>query len=173
MLRRLVTAGFAAALLSGGLLVTATTANAAPCPASSPAYPSNTCGVSTSSSSGQPGSHVTVAGDGFSKNCAVIIKLDSTKIGTGTSDGTGHFTTDVTIPSDASTGAHTLTASDTCSAFVLSSVFTVTAPSSGSTLPFTGLVFWPLVGGGAGLVIFGVGLVIAGRRRRAPLSPAI
>src|SRR5438046_82209 len=115
MIRRLAATTFATALLSGGLVLTAGAAHAAPCPQSSPAYPGNSCVLSTSASSAAAGAHVQVAGDGFSRNCGVTIRLDSTQIGTATSDGSGHFATDVAIPSSASLGAHSLTASDQCS----------------------------------------------------------
>jgi hypothetical protein len=173
MFRRLIAVGFAAALMSTGLVLASGTAHAAQCPASSPQYPSDTCDVTTSTTSGAPGSDVVVAGNGFSANCGVVVRFDSTQVGTATSNAAGHFSTSVTVPSGASAGAHTITASDSCSTFVLATQFTVTAVSGSGGLPFTGAIFWPLLFGGSGLVIAGLALVVAGRRRRTGLTAAI
>jgi hypothetical protein len=175
MLRRLAAAGFAAALISGGLVLTAGSAHAAQCPTSSPAYPADTCGLSVSATTVEQGGHITVAGDGFSKDCDVAIRLDDNveRIALGHTDANGHFSTEVTIPSDAAVGTHRLSAHDRCSTFVLAQDITVTEATSGSGLPFTGLIFWPLVGGGAGLVLVGFGLVLAGRRRRGMVTTAV
>jgi hypothetical protein len=171
MLRRIAGATLGAALVGGTLMLSAGTASAAQCPTTSPQYPAQTCGLSTDKSSAAAGANVVVAGTGFSKTCGVTIALDNKSIGTGKTDGTGAFSQSVTIPADTTAGAHSLTASDQCSSFVLGEQFTVTA-ASGSGLPFTGFVFWPLLGGGAGLVIGGAALIAAGRRRRgsAPVA---
>jgi hypothetical protein len=173
MFRRFVAAAFAAALMSTGLVLVAGSAHADTCPTTSPKYPSDTCGISTSTNSGVPGSDVTVAGDGFSKNCGVVVRFDSTQVGTATSNSAGHFSTTVTVPSNASAGTHSITASDQCSSFVLATQFTVNAVSGSGGLPFTGAVFWPLLFGGSGLVVVGFLLVVAGRHRRQGVTPAI
>jgi hypothetical protein len=172
MARRLPAAILAAAVVGSGLVLFAGSASAAQCPTTSPQYPSQSCGLSTDKSSADPGGSVVVAGTGFSKNCGVTIALDNASIGSGKTDSSGAFSQSVTIPSDASAGTHSLTASDQCSSFVLGEQFTVNA-ASGSGLPFTGFVFWPLVGGGAGLVLAGALLISAGRRRRDFTSVAI
>jgi hypothetical protein len=139
-----------------------------PTPSSSYPPPTKTPDIQTSTTSGPPGSSVTVAGEDFSKNCGVTVRFDNTTIGQTTTNSSGDFSTSVKIPTDATVGVHDLTASDNCSTMVLGEKFTVTAPvSSGSNLPFTGFVFYPLLAGGALLVLAGVGLIFAGRRRRA------
>jgi hypothetical protein len=172
VIRRLIAIGFAAALMSTGLVLVSGAAHADPCPTSSPQYPGDTCALALSASSGAPGSAVVVAGDGFSANCGVLVRFDSAQVGTATANAAGHFSTSITVPSDATAGTHTITASDQCSTFVLAQQFTVSA-DSGSGLPFTGAVFWPLLFGGSGLVVAGIALLVAGRRRRPGLTPAI
>ncbi|MDX6286384.1 MAG: hypothetical protein QOG53_1869 [Frankiales bacterium] len=170
MIRRLLAAMFAAALIATGLTLMVGTAHAAPagCPTSAPEdYKSDTCGMDTDKDSGQPGDDVEVKGEGFTANCGVSIRFDGEEIGHTTTDANGNFDTHVTIPSDAKPGTHRLTSHDLCSTLVLGQNFEVLG--NGSGLPFTGFVFWPLLGGGAALVLFGGALVFAGRRRR--LSP--
>ena len=171
MLRRFAVATVGAALVGGVLTLSAGSASAAQCPTTSPQYPAQTCGLSTDKSSAAPGGSVTVAGSGYSKNCGVTIALDHVSIGSGKTDASGAFSQSVTIPTNATSGTHRLTATDQCSSFVLGEEFTVTAVSN-SGLPFTGFVFYPLLGGGAALVLGGAALIVAGRRRRgtAPVA---
>ena len=182
MFRRFAAGGFAVAIVSGSLAFFAgVAAHAAPpnpkCPNPAGKYPPGQCKFVTSTSSAVPGGTVSVAGTGFSKNCGVTIKLDTTAIGHTSTNGNGSFSGKVTIPTSATPGNHNLTANDDCSAFVLGEHFTVlpaaATTSNGSGLPHTGLVLWPMLGGGVALVAFGSGLIVAGRRRRASMTVAI
>lgn len=167
MLRRLPAATLAAALVSSGIVLAAGGASAAQCPTSSPQYPAQTCGISTNKSTVKAGAAVVVQGEGFSRSCGVTIAIDGGAVGAGKTNPQGKFTQQVTVPSSTSAGTHNLTAADQCSTFVLGEHFTVVAATnSNSGLPFTGFIFWPLLGGGAASVLAGTALVMAGRRRR-------
>jgi hypothetical protein len=171
MLRRFTAAGFAAVLIAGGLAFFVGTAHAAPphpkCPNPAGKYPPGQCKFKTTKTSAHPGDPVQVQGTGFSKNCGVTIKLDLTTIGATKTDGNGTFSGTAKIPTNTKPGSHTLSANDNCSSFVLGEHFTVLpALTKGSGLPFTGFVFWPVLGGGAVLVIMGAAFIAVGRRRR-------
>src|SRR4051794_13343228 len=147
MLRRLAAGALASAVVGTGLVFFAGSAAAAQCPTTSPQYPAQTCGISTNKTSVDPGGAIVVKGEGYSRNCGVTIAIDGTKVDTGKTNSQGKFTEQIRVPSTISAGKHTLTAADQCSAFVLGEQFTVNDVAA-SSLPFTGLVFWPLLGGG-------------------------
>lgn len=80
--------------------------------ASASAYPATTCptlGVSTTTPA--PGESITVTGSDFDAHTSVTLLLDrsSTVLGTAHTDGTGSFTTHVTMP-DGVTGNHLIEA---------------------------------------------------------------
>ena len=111
---------------------------------------------------------------GWAANCGVAVKLDTATLATLNTDAAGNYKGSVTIPAGAKTGGHTLSANDLCSAFVLGEHFTVlpAAAANGSGLPFTGMVFWPLLGSGVAFVVVGGALIAAGRRRRGTATLA-
>ncbi len=179
MLRRLAAVTAAAALMCAGAAFSATTASAAPpnpkCPNPAGKYPPGQCKFVTSTTSAKAGDPVAVQGTGFSALCFANVTLDGVQLASLPTDATGSFSGTVTIPAGTKQGGHTLSAADSCSAFVLGEHFTVlpAVAAAGSGLPFTGFIFWPLLGGGAGAVVIGAALIVAGRRRRTTAPIAI
>lgn len=112
--------------------------------------------ITRSPTSGPKGTVVTVTGTGFSSSLAVDLSFGSLGvIGSTTADSNGAFSTTITVPSNASPGANTLSVTDgaglaTDPANVVS--FTVSpsmtaSPSSavgGTTVTLTGTEFTPL-----------------------------
>jgi hypothetical protein len=58
-----------------------------------------------------PGTDVTVNGFGFAAGAAVTISLQGTKVGSATANGSGQFSTKITVPSNEASGSYTLSAS--------------------------------------------------------------
>lgn len=141
------------------------------------------------------GSDVTISGTDFPATTALRIELRSTPmpLGTATTDASGAFRATVTVPADASPGAHSIVVIDPDGAETTVAL-TVTAsiggespggtpggapgtggaaaPGSGSgtvksdSLATTGADSTPLLLGGALLLGVGLGLVVWRRRRR-------
>ncbi len=74
-------------------------------------YPAGNPTASVSDSSPTAGETVTVSGGNFKPDSGVDVLFDGDKIADGQTDGTGQFSFQVTIPSDASLGKHTITVS--------------------------------------------------------------
>jgi hypothetical protein len=164
--------------------------SASHCPPGHGNYPPKPCRMQTDKNEAAPGESVTVQGEGFTPNCTVTISLGARPIGTTQTDANGDFTQQVTIPSDAKPGGYQLTATD-CSGAVLGEQFRVTDEQGGESssgghvgkggqqssgggvrgnehgrLPFTGVVFYPLLGAAVVLLGGGLMLIVVGRRRR-------
>ncbi|MFI5910162.1 fibronectin type III domain-containing protein, partial [Dactylosporangium sp. NPDC051541] len=119
-----------------------------------------------------PSQQITVVGTGFAPHSTATVVLYSTPVvlGTATTDASGSFTKQVTIPATVAAGQHNLVASgvDTNGNIhqIRMPVTTTTATSTGSGAlpvtgaPITGLTIW------AGLITAtGIGLVALGYRR--------
>ena len=78
-----------------------------------------------------PGQSTTVSGFGCPAGSSVTTSFDGTVVGTTTADQAGNFSLQITIPSSATPGAHTITS--TCGSLVLSSTVTVSGSGSGAT----------------------------------------
>src|SRR3954464_3361142 len=74
-------------------------------------YPAGNPTASVSDSSPTAGETVTVSGGNFKPDSGVDVLFDGDKIAHGQTDGQGQFSFQVTIPSDASLGKHTVTVS--------------------------------------------------------------
>lgn len=68
--------------------------------------------ISLSPTSARPGDTVTVTGSNFATNTSVTIKFDGTIITTVTTTSTGTFSATFAIPSTATIGSHTISATD-------------------------------------------------------------
>ena len=150
-----------------------------PAVAAAQQYPPEQGTAQVSDSSVTPGGTTTISGSGCAASAPVTIAFDGGQIDQGTADATGAFSEDVTIPSDASAGSHTLSAS--CSdadggTLVLSSTITVeggaapgpaAGPTTGGGLPATGNDSTvPLTRVAMMLVVVGSAFVVLARRRR-------
>ena len=120
----------------------------------------------------EPGQTITVSGTGCPAGEPVNFFFDGDPAGSTTADQNGNFSGEVTVPSDAAPGTHTITAS--CGAQVLgfqievSRAAIVAAPvartGSSSTIPLTSIALALLAVGGL--------LVLFARRRRVSHAPA-
>jgi hypothetical protein len=130
-----------------------------------------------------PGSAVTVTGDGFKPGSTVTLTLDAggASLGSVVADGSGKFSTQVTIPAGAS-GSHDIVASGTDpsgAAHSQSTLLLVQAGSAvegssvaspvvhGASLPFTGTSVELLIAVAVALLLFGGAFVRGGRRPTA------
>jgi len=97
--------------------------------------------ITLSKTSGQAGTTIDVEGTGFSDDDDVKIVLDSTTtlVSDAETDGDGSFEESITIPSTASTGSHTIKATDGDS-HTYSATFAVTASASITLSKATGTV---------------------------------
>lgn len=146
------------------------------CPANSPRYPAKTCGIALSQYVGKSGQNVTVRGQGFAKNCTVIIRFDGTRVASAHTDSAGTISpTGFAVPT-RSPGTYTVTARDQCKGIQFSKQFKVNAGTASAalphttgpfgSLPHTGAVIYPMTGAGVIALGVGAGLILAGRRRR-------
>jgi uncharacterized delta-60 repeat protein len=85
--------------------------------------------------SGSPNTSVNVKGKGFGATEQVAVTFDTTQLGTATTDSTGAFSTQVTVPPSASFGTRQVTAMGQTSGLSASAPFLVVAP--GGTLDAT------------------------------------
>lgn len=134
------------------------------------------CVVTVDPSTFQAGDVVTVTGSGLESNFETIIEFDSTvQIGTAMTDAAGSFVAEVTIPSDATDGPHTISA--VCDADGNISFTDVTVSSTGlpptttpggggGPLPRTGSDTEPLLVAGGLALLTGIAFVLASKRRR-------
>lgn len=146
-------------------------------PASAGGGPSDyaNCVITVDPSTFPAGAVVTVTGSGFEPNFETTIEFNSVtvQVGTAMTDAAGAFEAQVTIPADATDGAHTIsavcdTAGNISSTDVtVSSEPTVTTTSpGGSPLPRTGSDTQPLVVVAVIAVLAGVAFVLVSKRRR-------
>jgi LPXTG-motif cell wall-anchored protein len=140
-------------------------------PPSRSQYPPSQCGLRLGQSQARPGEPVSVAGDGYKGNSGVSIDFHSTttNLSDPTTNGSGSFSTSVVIPSNATPGQHTITATGTNpdgTPRELSAAITITGGSG--NLPRTGSSSKtiPLTVGGIGLIVAGGAAVAFARRRR-------
>jgi hypothetical protein len=151
-------------------------------PALAQPYPPTPSPLTISSSVVAPGETLTVSGQGADAGATVTITLASTPrvVATTKADGSGTFRASFQVPTDEPQGQHTVTA--TSNGRVLGSVtIRVVATRQGADpggaragdgngLPFTGANALPEVAAGAGLILAGIVLLLAIRRRRAGRS---
>lgn len=149
-------------------------------PAHAQSYPPAPSPLTISSSVATPGQTLTIAGQGAASGSTVTITLASTPtvVATTKADSSGGFRASFQVPTDEPQGQHTVTASS--NGRVLGSVtIRVVAPQGGhqsalagegNGLPFTGANALPEIAAGAGLVLAGIVLLLAIRRRRAGRS---
>jgi LPXTG-motif cell wall-anchored protein len=164
--KRILRVAVVPALALGALSVLAAPAGAQPYP------PAGTCSLGVSNSSVPQGGQTTVSTTGGPSCCAAgsTVTLELNRLlETVTADANGQFSTIVTIPSDTTVGAHTITA--TCAgAAGLVAALTVTGGAAQGGLAFTGSDSIPLVWIGLALLTLGASLVFA-LRRRASIRP--
>ena len=130
------------------------------------------CIVTVDPSSFQAGDTVTVSGEDLEPSFTTTIEFDGVEVGTATTDATGAFSVDVTIPSDAAEGAHTISATCDAAGNISSTDVSVTVSSSvanpGGPLPRTGSDSTePLVVAGVLALLAGVAFVVVARRRKS------
>lgn len=147
-------------------------------PASAGGGPSDyvDCLVTVDPSTFEAGDTVTVIGTGFQPDFETIIELTSVSVtvqlGTATTDATGAFEVQVTIPADAEDGPHTITAvcdsagNVSSTDVTVSSLSATTTTTGGGPLPRTGTDSQPLIVLGAIAVLVGIALVLVSKRRR-------
>jgi len=137
----------------------------------------------TAGSTLQPGQQLTLTASGFQpgETVSVILASTPTTLATTTADSTGKVSVTVTLPSNLSAGAHTLTLhgtlADVVFAFKIAAASASATPTptsteagssgSGGGLASTGAVLWPALGFGIVLLLAGAGLLLGTRRRRA------
>lgn len=156
------------------LLVLSGTALLAPAGAATPSpYPPPVCAqLSVSSTVVHPGQTITVAGTAFAPNTALTLIMESTPVVIGhvTTDSAGAFSTQVTIPANAS-GAHKITVQGDTSGCPVQAIqvqvngVEATQASRGG-LSFTGVHIAELLALALGLVGIGVAVNRAGHRRQ-------
>jgi hypothetical protein len=160
----------AGSVLVGVIVLGASAAYAAP--SYPPLGPSGTVDPSAAAC----GTTVTVSGSGWLADSTVSVRLDSTSIGSATTNGGGSFTQSVQIPTAISVGAHTVTFSGENSSSTPESVtttFTATScgvlaaatTTSSGALAFTGSNISLYVGAAIALILIGLMLSIVTTRR--------
>ena len=134
------------------------------------------CTITVDPSTFQPGATVAVAGIGLQPSYETRIEFDAVLVGSVVTDVDGSFATTITIPDDATVGAHTITAQCDIEGNVaitdveidLSSGSTTptTGGNSSTGLPSTGSDAEPLVVAGGAALLAGVTFVLVAKRRR-------
>ena len=155
------------------LLVLSCTALAGPVGAATPSpYPPPVCAqLSVSSTVVHPGETVTVAGTAFAPNTALTLIMESTPvvIGHATTNSAGAFSTQVTIPANAS-GSHTITVQGDTSGCPVQAIQVqvsgVEAVQASRGLSSTGVHIAELLALALGLLGIGVAINRAGHRRQ-------
>ncbi|GLY92893.1 hypothetical protein Acsp02_01490 [Actinoplanes sp. NBRC 103695] len=115
----------------------------------------------------EPGQEITFVGTGFAPFSTVVITIYSkpTILGTAITDANGDFRKLVTVPSDLAAGAHTAVAQGVApDGSPRAMALDITVSVDG--LPVTGPGVATLLLMGAGAVVAGAGLMLAGRPRR-------
>jgi endo-alpha-N-acetylgalactosaminidase len=128
--------------------------------------------ASISKPTATPGQSVVVSAAGFTPNSPVSVDMHSSTaihLTTLNASSTGAVVS-VVIPANTPPGAHTITLTgqlaDGSTQTSTANIKVVTTLPSNSALPFTGAVFYPLLGSGVVLMGAGIMLVAVGRRRR-------
>ena len=145
-------------------------------PASAGGGPSDyaNCLVTVEPSVFEAGDTVTVRGTGLQPNFQTTVRFDTTvQLGAVTTDATGAFELQVSIPLDAVAGTHTISCScddqgnvSSTDVIVSSSAATTTTTPSGGPLPRTGSDSEPLLVVGGIAILVGIGFVLVAKRRR-------
>src|SRR4051812_37553513 len=121
--------------------------------------------VAASDTTPNPGDTITVSGTGCPADTAVDFFFDGSPAGSTTSDGSGAFSGQVTVPSDASSGTHTITVQ--CGSVVMALEITVSPATAGPPVARTGSNSTiPLTQLGLALLAVGGLFVLLARRRR-------
>jgi LPXTG-motif cell wall-anchored protein len=156
--------------LTVGLLLTAS-------PAGAQQYPPGAFFLSLSDTTVVPGQTITVTGAVTPGATSVTFTFFSVAqdLGSATPDADGNVSTSLTIPTDATLGDHTITATDSTGLEVSADVTVVSADGAGAgapgaagaagALPRTGSDSLPLLPVGAGLVAVGGVILLVTRRR--------
>jgi hypothetical protein len=165
------------AVLTGCVAVAAVFA----APAGAQVYPPNRCSLALSVSAAIPGQTI-IAGSancspGFAAGATVEITLESDPVhlATVTADGSGQFSTPVTIPGGATPGSHSVVATGqgadgstpaiSAGLTIMSGTAGARAEGAAGRLPFTGSDSVPLVWIALALLTVGTAFVLAVRRR--------
>ena len=157
----------AGALGVAGPPAQAQTAAGSCAPTSGQYPPTATLSIQLGATSVLPGASLTVSGTCFTPNSVVALEFlpGPAVLGSAATNAVGSFSRVVTIPADATPGAHTIVATD--GRFTQSATVIVLATGDGR-LPRTGAAFTiPFSLAGAGLVTVGTLAVLAARRKRA------
>lgn len=173
---RLLLSPFVALLPVLALSGAPASAQASPCAPGGPTaqYPPSACGLALGKTEVRPGESLSVSGAGYRANSTVSLEFRSapSSLGSAQAGAGGAFSTSVTIPADATPGAHTIAATGvdaSGAARELTGTVTVlgAVATRGGDLPRTGASF-ALPAGLAGAVLLAVGsvAVLASRRRR-------
>jgi LPXTG-motif cell wall-anchored protein len=132
------------------------------------------CLVTVDPSTFEAGDVVTVSGTGFEPNFETVIEFNSVQVGTATTDASGSFSVEISIPADAAPGPHTITAvcdgagniSSTDVTVSSLNAATTTTTIGGGPLPRTGTDSQPLIVAGAIALLVGIAFVLVSKRRR-------
>jgi LPXTG-motif cell wall-anchored protein len=167
-----------AVLLLGGVAALPASASAAPVVASAHYGPSGPPGCYLSATTVVLGGSVTVGGFNFDAGETITITIHSAApqtLGSTVANSSGAFSDTVTIPTDLVPGQHTITATGLTSGLSASATITLvsattavssSAPTSSSTLPYTGADVAAASGVAGAAIAIGGGLVLASRKRR-------
>ena len=168
-------------LVLGAFMALAPGAAAQTCPTTAP-YPPVTGTLTLSQTVVEPGDTIQVSGSGFAPNSSVSVTMEKegggtpVVVGAFTTNGTGSFSGEVTIPDTTAVGRYVLKASGTDGqcvgvARVLSAGFTVrAAAAAGAIGPRTGADVLPWLLVAISVIAVGGALVLIGRRRRGSVE---
>jgi LPXTG-motif cell wall-anchored protein len=136
------------------------------------AQTSGNTSVGGSDTTPTPGQTITVTGSGCPANSPVNFFFDDQAAGSTTADGNGDFSGQATVPSNASSGTHTVTAQ--CGAVVMGFQVEVSpAGTAAAAIPRTGSsTTIPLASIALALLAVGGLFVLFARRRRVSHSVA-
>lgn len=158
-------------LVAGALLALTSFASAASAQTTTTVqYPAEAATLQTNRTEARPGESITITGTGCPAGGNVTITFDNQPAGSTTANANGGFSASVTVPSNASVGSHTITA--TC---VLgngttrrqTATVSVLGAAQAGMLPRTGTgLTTPLAASAALLIGAGSVAVVATRRRR-------
>jgi hypothetical protein len=140
-------------------------------PAAAQVYPPSGDTISIGSTTLSPGESTTLSGTGADAGAVITASFFSQPAGLGstTADAAGAWSMGITIPSNATPGAHTITATGAgYSASITVTIVGAAAPAAqpvSGAIAFTGSDTLPLVSAGTGLLIVGFAFAFAARRR--------